>query len=173
MYPLVPDAVGRALGICLVQVDGLLLDREYLFLEQQLVLLQGIGIQVLRAFRCQYVISKRLIDLRQAKRRLRRNLGHPVPGGVGVCRDDVLHQGPLELHALRERLRELHHLESLAYRFGEPNRRFRGQEACAVRALSAGARIHVDDVAQACRHFGAVALAFSDLEQPVASFDGL
>src|SRR5262245_12393184 len=74
----VVNALFRARDVELVNLDGLLLEREHLFLEQQVVLLERIALQRLGTLGGQQILRERTIELSRLERRDGRDFGDVV-----------------------------------------------------------------------------------------------
>src|SRR5664279_2605355 len=106
--PLVVDAVAGAVGVELMQLGRLFLEREGLLLEQHVVLLELDLGELLRPLRCHQGLSEVAVDRGDAVGRGSRHVGHAIVGGDRVRLERLLHLLLLQLQLAGQRLDQLH-----------------------------------------------------------------
>src|SRR6188768_1109565 len=161
---------GHQLEILLVELDGLLLEWERLFLELIVVLLER-----------RFLESCRPLGLEQRAAKVRVDLGHVVGRGRGDLSDLVVHelaepfqcQGHPALfffQGLLERLPQFHRDKAVEERLGENQRRARGQVARPPCSLARGGCIDANDLRELFSIERVVAAALVDFRDFEARF---
>jgi hypothetical protein len=131
-----PSVVRR--GVRLVKLDGFLLERERLLLEQDVVLLELVRRELGRPLGSVEVLAERVVELGNLVVRGRRDLGDAVVGRLAVGGERFLHRACFRFEALVERHDEPRAEERVARRRRELELRLGGESARAIGALGAG-----------------------------------
>src|SRR5271170_6872016 len=105
LHPFIIGAVLGSRGVQFVQLDGLLLERESLFLQQHVVLLQFVLVEIFWPLRADQVLAQLPVQFRALEGCRCSNLGDLVIGGCLVTLERSLHG----LAFLGERLFERRH----------------------------------------------------------------